>query len=295
MEKNMESQTNDTEQLTPKQIKNRLKKQRAREKKQNTSIEQSDNNGISVKPNNKDSQGQERKKDVNKKPRMTNEEFEAELLKKKLTKLEKNSDTVVAITNSVDARALAFKIDELSLITDKARNSFGPNKDITPQDAVGIIDSFYTDVMGGVEKFLELSHSKGLGLPREIDSYKEKQRKLKVAAESEQNRIRNIAKNNQAMLLNSIALENEAEKKSREKEQKELDQVQEKISKLQESIAKAQEELKQTQENLESIKAQNLETLATRYAAQKQRVREQKELEQKQEEAKTADDTSAVA
>jgi len=164
------------EELTPKQlkqrIKNREKKARLRANKQNT-----ENNASSSSKKSKPLKKEEVK--------LTDAEYTQQVIDDKTHRIERNPKAaVVSIAETTEARTLAFKVNEINMITDFTRSNMG-TKRVSFQEGQQLLELFEVDVSQNIDKFIELASSFGIGSKRTLSEYKKVKAKeaLRVAEE----------------------------------------------------------------------------------------------------------------
>ncbi|MFA6195329.1 MAG: hypothetical protein WC656_01640 [Sulfurimonas sp.] len=162
--------------------------------------------------------------------RLTDEEYTQNILDKKSAKVEKNpKGSVVSTAETSESRALAFKVDEVNMITDFTRSNMGTDR-LSFDDGAVLIKMFKHNVTDNLAKFIEQAYSFGIGSKWALREYKEAQRVLKANEDR-------IAKEREK----SISSETTAETKEREAQEQAVKKALLELEKAEEALAKAQE------------------------------------------------------
>ena len=256
------NQLSDAE-LTPEELarreKNRARKQKIKEQKANQQQATTD------KP-----------KPQNTKVRLTDEEYTQQQLEKKSTQLGKNpKGSVVSIAETTESRSIAFKINEINMITDNVRSSMGTDK-ISFEDGAKILKFFKHNISDKIDGFMELAYSYGIGSKWSLVEYDEKTKKEKA-------RAKEILQQREKFM----AIETPIEAKEREAQEKVLEKATVELEKLKESLHKAEEALLKAQTEHE-------EGFKTRIAQQRERAKLAAEATQVPKE-ETPDTTEKIA
>jgi len=147
--------------LTPEQLKKRERNRANRAKRKAKT--QSENGSLATEqpPVKK----QERKK-------LSYEEREEQMKLKKSAKVERNvRDSVVILAETSEARALAYKVDEINRITDYTRSFMGTDK-ISFKVGQKLLEMFNGTIIGTLDEFMELAAQNNIGSPWSLDEYK---------------------------------------------------------------------------------------------------------------------------
>ena len=252
------------EELTPKQlkqrIKNREKKARLRANKQNT-----ENNASSSSKKSKPLKKEEVK--------LTDAEYTQQVIDDKTHRIERNPKAaVVSIAETTEARTLAFKVNEINMITDFTRSNMG-TKRVSFQEGQQLLELFEVDVSQNIDKFIELASSFGIGSKRTLSEYK----KVKAKEKKKLERI-------EAFKTESIANETPEETKEREAQVKA-------VEKTEADLEKAKEALRVAEEKLHNAKELENDGFTKRAEAQKVRKLEAEAKAEAQSEVETKVDT----
>lgn len=254
--------------LTPKQLAQRV---RNRAKKAKKKLANSGNANSAPAPVSTS------KEDVEKRQyapaKLSDEEYTKELIDKKSERVSRNPRAaVVSIAETNESRALAFKINEINMITDYTRSNMGGSK-ISFDDGAKLINMFKDDITANIEKFIALANSLGIGSRYSLREYEENQNKIKAREKSDEAR-REKSKESEIPL----------ETKEREAMEKTLEKTKADLAKAQDTLIKAQKDAATAEDNLKQNFQDTLFAQKTRKdieRAEKDRVRQAAEIEKK--------------
>jgi colicin import membrane protein len=276
----MEQKTNaPTKELTPEQKEARAKKRKAQKQRQRERKAAEAKAKQVVKPAEKPVPVKKSREEIYAE-RQVEREKRAEIQEtRKIDKVKSDGrDTVVVFADTNEAKNIAYKVDEINIISSYARNFMGTNF-LSFEKGASIIKGFNESVMSSMDEFLDLAHSLDIGSRRGLAEYKEEARNKKGAEKA-------LA----AKMNTSLELENAVEKKEREADEAKLLKAQDASNKAQEVLAKAQEDLSEAQASAE-------ENFEKRYSIQMERKAEEeaKAKEAAAEEARKAKEAAAKA
>jgi hypothetical protein len=169
--------------------------------------------------------------------RLTDEEYTQQQIDRKSSRIARNpKGSVVSTAETSESRSLAFKIDEINIITEHTRANIGTER-VSYADGEKILKFFKHNISDNVDRFLNLAYSFDIGSKRARIEYKETERKARA-------RDAQIAAQRGTSIVDEIASETkerETHEKAVEKSASELERAQDVLNKAQEALLKAQE------------------------------------------------------
>jgi len=206
------------------------------------------------------------KKDNKKKqpPKKSREERIKEARERKILKVEENKDAIVTIAETNDAKNLAFKVQEISIITSFIRSNFGFS--ISFEKAQYLLKK-YQESLNEINSFIDEAHAEGIGSSRALKDYKKSLAKKIAAEKAEKNRAKKLAKK----LAMSREQETPEETKERETIEKQILKAEEIFDKAQEALLKAEENFNEAMEELKAVKELELKKYNERIIVQRER------------------------
>lgn len=208
------SKEEDDKTINQEQIeKNRRKRQRQKERKANNK------QNLNLKDRDFRTLSREEKKEL--------KEIKAIAAKERKQEKIAKENSVVVLADSSEAKSLAYKVDSINMITENVRANMG-SQYVSFADGQELLEMFNNIVVQGIDEFISLAASKGIGGYRDINSYKDQQKKLK----------NKVAKTEET-LKKYIDNENADESKERKKRDKEIENLSKKMIEAQETLSNA--------------------------------------------------------
>lgn len=246
--------------LTPEELAKRVKnrdKRAAQKKKKSESIKDDKKPQVKNQLNKKTPQIRER---------LTREEQDAKQLQIKEDRLANNTkDSVVVIAATTEAKAIAYKVGDVNTIIEYTRNNMGTQK-VSFDQGQEVISQFNENVLGSLDKFINIAASYGIGSRRTLDEYKKAQNKINSDKQKETKFIQRCKD-----------AEIDTETKLRELDEKSVLKATAELDKALEAVTKAEK-------GLLDAKATQARNFEEKVSAQDERFLLKKEVEKKQRE-----------
>jgi len=271
------------EQLTPEQLKKRVKRRNQKAKKR---AKDASSNSKKVNSTKKQQASASQEQKTVAEPRLSDEEFQAQKIEEKTSRIKQNPRaSVVTLAESVEAKSVAFKINEINMISAFTRDNMGTDR-LSFENGAILIELFQNKVISSIENYIHTAASFGVGGRRTLEEYKKEQKTLQNNEVTAQKKLDRIQRTNEL----SITREIPAETKQRESEDKTLEKANLDLEKALEALEKAQVKVDEAKQASESAKETVDNGFKERIDAQKQRFAEEQKAK-KEEAEKLNEDT----